>query len=42
MLVLKSEYIGKVFHGINDLDDKTLDKFKNENTDFINKYFIEV
>jgi hypothetical protein len=42
MLVLKSEYVGKVFHSINDLDDKTLDRIKKENTDFINKYFIEV
>jgi hypothetical protein len=40
MIELKSEYEGKIIHSLNDLSQEHIDLLKN-NTDFIDKYFIE-
>ena len=40
MVELKDEYSGQVIHCLNDLTQEYIDLVKN-NTDFIDKYFIE-
>tara|TARA_R110000824_G_scaffold50124_1_gene140253 strand:+ start:2467 stop:2592 length:126 start_codon:yes stop_codon:yes gene_type:complete len=40
MIVLKDKYEGKIIHSLNELGQEYIDLLKN-NTDFIEKYFIE-
>lgn len=42
MLKVRNKYKDKVFHCINDLDEKTLNIIKEKHSDIINKYFVEV
>ena len=42
MLKVKNKYKDKVFHCINDLDEKTLNIIKDKHADVIDKYFVEV